>query len=98
MQLQSEGYRVTPVRVPLTDGTAPQPADFDAFYAAAAAAAPNDALVYACQLGGGRTTTGTVVGALLRMHLNGAWVGRGGREGGGGGVRRGGVDARKAAA
>ena len=71
-QLQAEGYRVALVRVPLTDGTCPQPHDFDTFYSAAAAAAPSDALIYTCQLGGGRTTTGTVVGALLRMYLNGA--------------------------
>lgn len=70
--LQKEGYRVTFIRVPLTDGTCPRPDDFDAFYSAAAAAAPSDALIYTCQLGGGRTTTGMAIGTLLRMHLNGA--------------------------
>eukprot|EP00887_Chlorella_sp_A99_P002448 scaffold10.g2448.t1 len=70
--LQSEGYRVQYVRVPLTDGTAPKPSDFDSFYSSAAAAGPSDALIYTCQLGGGRTTAGTAIGTLLRMHLNGA--------------------------
>lgn len=70
--LQKEGYRVTFLRVPLTDGTCPRPVDFDSFYSAAAAAAPCDALIYSCQLGGGRTTTGMAIGTLLRMHLNGA--------------------------
>lgn len=70
--LQDEGYRVTFLRVPLTDGTCPRPCDFDAFYSAAAAAGPGDALIYTCQLGGGRTTTGMAIGTLLRMHLNGA--------------------------
>ncbi len=70
--LQKEGYRVNFLRVPLTDGTCPRPVDFDAFYSAAAAAGPSDALIYSCQLGGGRTTTGMAIGTLLRMHLNGA--------------------------
>ncbi|GAB4814185.1 hypothetical protein N2152v2_001231 [Parachlorella kessleri] len=70
--LQAEGYRVQYVRVPLTHGVAPRPRDFDSFYSSAAAAGPNDALIYTCQLGGGRTTTGTVIGCLLRMFLNGA--------------------------
>jgi Inositol hexakisphosphate len=70
--LQKEGYRVTFLRVPLTDGTCPRPVDFDSFYSAAAAAGPSDALIYSCQLGGGRTTTGMAIGTLLRMHLNGA--------------------------
>jgi hypothetical protein len=38
------------VRVPLTHGVAPRPRDFDAFYSSAAAAGPNDALIYTCQL------------------------------------------------
>eukprot|EP00889_Picochlorum_renovo_P000852 jgi/Picre1/27882/NNA_000845.t1 len=73
-KLQAENYRVNFIRIPLTDGTCPKPKDFDLFYGAAAAARPNDALIYTCQLGGGRTTTGMCIGALLRMHLNGAAV------------------------
>ena len=71
-KLQQEGYLVTLVRIPITDGTCPDADDFDAFYSAAAAAGPRDALIYTCQLGGGRTTTGMTIGTLLRMHLNGA--------------------------
>lgn len=48
--LQAEGYRVHYVRVPLTHGVAPRARDFDAFYASAAAAGPNDALIFTCQL------------------------------------------------
>jgi len=73
-KLQSQGYRVTFIRIPLTDGTCLKPADFDEFYAAAAAARPTDALIYTCQLGGGRTTMGMCIGTLLRMHLNGVDV------------------------
>ena len=71
-KFQSEGYRVNFIRIPLTDGTCPKPKDFDLFYGAAAAARPNDSLIYTCQLGGGRTTTGMCIWSLLRMHLNGA--------------------------
>jgi hypothetical protein len=73
--LAEEGYRVKLVRVPLTDGTAPKPRDFDAFYSSVAGSGPGDTLIYTCQLGGGRTTTGMVIGALLRMFLNGASLG-----------------------
>lgn len=73
-KLQSEGYQVTFIRIPLTDGTCPKPRDFDEFYAAAAASRPTDPLIYTCQLGGGRTTTGMCIGTLLRMHLNGAEI------------------------
>ncbi|KAL4440251.1 hypothetical protein ABPG75_003252 [Micractinium tetrahymenae] len=73
--LMAEGYRVTYMRIPLTDGACPLARDFDTFYSSAAAAGPSDALIYTCQLGGGRTTTGMVIGSLLRMHLNGARIG-----------------------
>lgn len=128
--LVAEGYRVTYMRIPLTDGACPLARDFDMFYSSAAAAGPSDALIYTCQarcttrtnqlagwnacacahtlfalfgqaphtalrcrcwqlaaahcraclplllqLGGGRTTTGMVIGSLLRMHLNGARIG-----------------------
>jgi len=49
--LLSEGYRVTYVRIPLTDGACPLPRDFDTFYSAAAGAGPSDALIYTCQVG-----------------------------------------------
>ena len=75
LSLAEEGYRVNLVRVPLTDGTAPKPRDFDAFYSSVAGSGPGDTLIYTCQLGGGRTTTGMVIGALLRMFLNGASLG-----------------------
>ncbi|KFM27931.1 Triosephosphate isomerase, chloroplastic [Auxenochlorella protothecoides] len=78
--LAGAGYRVTLVRVPLTDGTAPLIADFDTFYSSVAAAAPGDQLIYTCQMGGGRTTMGMVIGALLRRAINGAQIGMGGAQ------------------
>lgn len=48
--LVAEGYRVTYVRIPLTDGACPLARDFDAFYSSAAAAGPSDALIYTCQV------------------------------------------------
>ena len=53
--LRAEGYRVNYCRVPLTDGTAPKPRDFDAFYASASSVGPADPLIFTCQLGGGTT-------------------------------------------
>jgi len=43
-----------------------QERDFDEFARHIRAAAPSDPLIFNCQLGGGRTTTGTVIGCLVR--------------------------------
>lgn len=68
-QLAAEGYRVKYYRVPLTDGTTPKERDFDEFARHIRAAEPNDPLIFNCQLGGGRTTTGTVIGCLVRSFM-----------------------------
>lgn len=43
-----------------------QERDFDEFARHIRAAAPSDPLIFNCQLGGGRTTTGTIIGCLVR--------------------------------
>lgn len=43
-----------------------QERDFDEFARHIRTAAPSDPLIFNCQLGGGRTTTGTVIGCLVR--------------------------------
>jgi Inositol hexakisphosphate len=43
-----------------------QERDFDEFARHIRAAAPTDPLIFNCQLGGGRTTTGTIIGCLVR--------------------------------
>ena len=40
--------------------------DFDEFARHIRAAVPTDPLIFNCQLGGGRTTTGTIIGCLVR--------------------------------
>jgi protein-tyrosine phosphatase len=74
-QLRSEGYRVEYYRLPLTDGEAPKERIFDVFYDHVKDVHPSDALIFNCQMGGGRTTTGMVIGCLIRMHTSGQLTG-----------------------
>ena len=70
-QLRREGYRVQYYRLPLTDGEAPKETIFDVFYNHVKDVPSSDALIFNCQMGGGRTTTGMVIGCLIRMHTSG---------------------------
>lgn len=70
-ELKKEGYRVQYYRLPLTDGEAPKEGIFDVFYSHVKDVPPSDALIFNCQMGGGRTTTGMVIGCLIRMHTSG---------------------------
>ena len=70
-QLRKEGYRVQYYRLPLTDGEAPKETIFDVFYNHVKDVPSSDALIFNCQMGGGRTTTGMVIGCLIRMHTSG---------------------------
>jgi Inositol hexakisphosphate len=49
-----------------------QERDFDEFARHIRAAAPSDPLIFNCQLGGGRTTTGTIIGCLVRSFAQDA--------------------------
>ena len=71
-ELKKEGYRVQYYRLPLTDGEAPKESIFDVFYSHVKDVPPSDALIFNCQMGGGRTTTGMVIGCLIRMHTSGS--------------------------
>jgi Inositol hexakisphosphate len=51
-----------------------QERDFDEFARHIRAAAPTDPLIFNCQLGGGRTTTGTIIGCLVRSFATDAEV------------------------
>ena len=70
-ELKKEGYRVQYYRLPLTDGEAPKETIFDVFYSHVKVVPPSDAPIFNCQMGGGRTTTGMVIGCLIRMHTSG---------------------------
>lgn len=56
----------------MTDGRAPAPEDVDVILDKARAAGFGTPLVFNCQLGAGRTTTGTVIGGLLDMYASAA--------------------------
>ena len=71
--LVAEGYRVTYVRIPLTDGACPLARDFDTFYSAAAAAGPSDALIYTCQVGSRAAGDGALGAGAARPV--GGWLG-----------------------
>ncbi|CAI5457453.1 unnamed protein product [Closterium sp. Yama58-4] len=74
--LQREGFRVDYHRLPTTDGEPPKSRDFDALATSISSAGPHAAFVFNCQMGRGRTTTGTVTrmlegGAAARHVLDG---------------------------
>ncbi|XP_020701616.1 paladin [Dendrobium catenatum] len=68
-QFEMEGLPIKYARVPITDGKAPQSSDFDAIAANAASSSKNTAFVFNCQMGRGRTTTGTVIACLLKLRI-----------------------------
>ena len=67
-----DGYSVDYVRVPVTDEKAPKDADFAALLARAWRPPPGAALVFNCQMGRGRTTTGMVIAALVCLRRRAA--------------------------
>jgi protein-tyrosine phosphatase len=66
-RLQQEGYPVHYCRVPVTDGTAPSPATMDLMAEHMMQHGLAMPVVFNCQMGGGRTTTGMVMACLLHM-------------------------------
>lgn len=66
--LQEEGYPVDYERVPVTDEKSPKERDFDLLLRRLANAHPSTALVFNCQMGRGRTTTGMVVACLVHLR------------------------------
>lgn len=72
--LRREGYRVDYNRVPLTDGAAPREAIFDTFYEGIRTAGDTNPIIFNCQMGAGRTTTGMVVACLIRFFYSGVPV------------------------
>jgi len=64
--LASQGYRVQYHRVPITDGSSPREAIFDQFYQAIWQTRRADPVIFNCQMGAGRTTTGMVIACLVR--------------------------------
>ncbi|KAF9620477.1 hypothetical protein IFM89_013094 [Coptis chinensis] len=67
--LEDEGLPIKYARVPITDGKAPKSSDFDTLARNIASATKDTALVFNCQMGRGRTTTGTVIACLLKLRI-----------------------------
>ncbi|KAG5415110.1 hypothetical protein IGI04_002677 [Brassica rapa subsp. trilocularis] len=68
--LETEGFPVKYTRVPVTDGKAPRSSDFDTLTWNIASASKDTAFVFNCQIGKGRTTTGTVIACLVKLRMN----------------------------
>ncbi|OZJ03826.1 hypothetical protein BZG36_03823 [Bifiguratus adelaidae] len=65
-----EGYRVDYLRIPITDEQSPIPDVFDMLVQRLQGIADTDDLLFNCQMGRGRTTTGQTIATLIRMILN----------------------------
>jgi protein-tyrosine phosphatase len=64
--IESEGYKVKYFRIPVTDERAPEPKDFDDLLEIIKDIdIENTHVVYNCQMGRGRTTTGTIIASLV---------------------------------
>ncbi|XP_034904213.1 uncharacterized protein [Populus alba] len=68
--LVTDGFPIKYARVPITDGKAPKSSDFDTLAMNIASASKDTAFVFNCQMGRGRTTTGTVIACLLKLRID----------------------------
>ncbi|XP_010544899.1 PREDICTED: paladin-like [Tarenaya hassleriana] len=68
--LEVDGFPIKYARVPITDGKAPKSSDFDTLATNIASASKDTAFVFNCQMGRGRTTTGTVIACLVKLRIN----------------------------
>ena len=66
--LSAVGYKVEYHRVPITDGSSPREHLFDLFYQGVRLAGPVAPVIFNCQMGAGRTTTGMVIASLVRTY------------------------------
>lgn len=68
--LENDGFPIKYARVPITDGKAPKSSDFDTLALNISLASKDTAFVFNCQMGRGRTTTGTVIACLLKLRID----------------------------
>ncbi|XP_044494094.1 paladin-like isoform X3 [Mangifera indica] len=71
-ELQVEGYLVDYERVPVTDEKSPKEQDFDILVDKISQANLNTEVIFNCQMGRGRTTTGMVIATLVYLNRIGA--------------------------
>lgn len=65
-----EGYQIDYLRIPITDEQAPIPDVFDQLISRTKNASAGVDVLYNCQMGRGRTTTGMVTACLVAMVMN----------------------------
>ncbi|KAL6500192.1 hypothetical protein OROHE_025558 [Orobanche hederae] len=68
--LEADGFPIKYARVPITDGKAPKGSDFDTLSKNIVSASKDTAFIFNCQMGIGRTTTGTVIACLLKLRID----------------------------
>ncbi|GFH09567.1 uncharacterized protein HaLaN_04738, partial [Haematococcus lacustris] len=67
-ELKADGYDVDYLRVPITDEKAPKDEDFEELIHRLWAIPEDAGIIFNCQMGRGRTTTGMVIAALLWLR------------------------------
>ncbi|KIY98140.1 hypothetical protein MNEG_9823 [Monoraphidium neglectum] len=72
-ELKADGYDVEYTRLPITDEKAPKDSDFEVFVRRLWNVPPSTALIFNCQMGRGRTTTGMIIGCLVLLRRMGAF-------------------------
>ncbi|TPX31687.1 hypothetical protein SmJEL517_g05062 [Synchytrium microbalum] len=65
--IENEGFHVNYLRIPITDEQAPIPNVFDEMVERLMGVQGNTDAMFNCQMGRGRTTTGTVIACLMEM-------------------------------
>lgn len=71
-ELQVEGYLVDYERVPITDEKSPKELDFDILVHKISQADVKTEIIFNCQMGRGRTTTGMVIATLVYLNRIGS--------------------------
>lgn len=69
--LKAQGYNVDYARVPVSDEKSPEQQDFDALVRRLKDVSPDQAVIFNCHAGRGRTTTGMVMAGLMRRAQQG---------------------------
>jgi len=75
-QLRQHDFDLSYARMPIVDEKAPSEASFDAMVQELKDLSPETAMVFNCQMGKGRTTTGMIVATLMRDIVHGKTEGR----------------------
>ena len=70
LELREQGVPVEFARVPITDENPPEEQDFDVLVDLLASADPETAIIFNCQLGRGRTTTGMTIACMMASWVS----------------------------